>query len=209
MSNEDSLNGNKTNKNTSKKVSNTIGILIVFLFVTIISGFFIFGILINDKSEDYFEKEDQANSQKIYKSIMAVDEDNYPKTPEEVVKLYTDGYKLIYGGKIKDMSILPYIIEKQRIFFSEQLLRDNPFEQQQINILESIDFLSENTMKIINITINPTIYDDKDKNKAYVRVLKEDNTFVPYYYVYYLEKGVDKKWRITGWYNADENFNII
>lgn len=193
----------------SKKGTNTIGILFIVLIVCIIGAFFIASSKEGTETAGYFNKEDKIVADELYEKVMTINEDSYPQTPEEVVTLYTEGYKLLYGNKIKDLTIVPNILEKQRILLSNEIISKNSFEEQEKNVLSSIENLKKNKVYITNISVKPVTYDNKDNNKAYIRVETNDNLFQTYYYLYYLQRGKDGKWRITGWYNTDENYNII
>ena len=126
-----------------------------------------------------------------------------------MVTLYTEGYKLLYGDKIKDTSIVPNILEKQRILLSDEILTNNPIEEQEKNVLSSMENIKNNKVRLTSVDVKPVMYDPADSNVAYVKVDKKDNLFQTYYYLYYLERQPDEKWKITGWYNTDENYNII
>lgn len=195
----------------TKKGNNIIGILFIVLVVCILVGFFVIS-MINNRDTDtvgYFNKDDKIISEGIYEKVMSINEENYPITPEEVVTLYTEGYKLLYGDKIKDTSIVPNILEKQRILLSDEILGNNPIEEQEQNVLSSMENIKSNKVRLTSVDIKPAMYDPKDSNIAYVKVDTKDNLFQTYYYLYYLERQQDEKWKITGWYNTDENYNII
>ncbi|MBS5794792.1 MAG: DUF6715 family protein [Lachnospirales bacterium] len=207
-------NKNNTNrkyddsKKSSKKGNNIIGILFIILVIFIIIGFFSISMVKTGDTSGYFNKEDKSIAQSIYDKIIAITEENYPKTPEEVVSIYTESYKLLYGDKIKDLSIVPNIIEKQRILLSDNLVANNALDEQINTVLANIENLKSNKIKVTSINIKSTDYDQNDNTLAYVKVTKEDSAFQTYYYVYYLKLEGDK-WKITGWYNTDENFNIV
>ena len=193
----------------TKKGNNIIGILFIVLVVCILVGFFVISMIKNRDTAGYFNKDDKIAAEAIYEKVMSISEENYPITPEEVVTLYTEGYKLLYGDKIKDTSIVPNILEKQRILLSDEILTNNPIEEQEKNVLSSMENIKNNKVRLTSIEIKPVMYDPSDSNVAYVKVDKKDNLFQTYYYLYYLERQPDEKWKITGWYNTDENYNII
>ena len=193
----------------TKKGNNIIGILFIVLVVCILVGFFVISMINNRDTVGYFNKDDKIISEGIYEKVMSINEENYPITPEEVVTLYTEGYKLLYGDKIKDTSIVPNILEKQRILLSDEILGNNPIEEQEQNVLSSMENIKSNKVRLTSVDIKPAMYDPKDSNIAYVKVDTKDNLFQTYYYLYYLERQQDEKWKITGWYNTDENYNII
>lgn len=193
----------------TKKGNNIIGILFIVLVVCILVGFFVISMIKNRDTAGYFNKDDKIAAEAIYEKVMSISEENYPITPEEVVTLYTEGYKLLYGDKIKDTSIVPNILEKQRILLSDEILTNNPIEEQEKNVLSSMENIKNNKVRLTSVEIKPVMYDPSDSNVAYVKVDKKDNLFQTYYYLYYLERQPDEKWKITGWYNTDENYNII
>nr|WP_317360142.1 DUF6715 family protein [uncultured Tyzzerella sp.] len=199
---------NKPENKKNNKGNNIIGILFIILISLIVLAFIGFSILKSGNTSGYFNKEDRVAAKAIYDKIISISEENYPQTPEDVVKVYTEGYKLLYGDKIKDLSIVPNIIEKQRLLFSEKLLDKNPLEEQINGVLASIQNLKNNKIKITSINVKPTTYDQRDNTLAYVKVDKKDSFFQTYYYIYHL-KLEEGKWKITGWYNTDENYNII
>ena len=205
-------NNTKRKSNDSNKISkqgnNIIGILFIILVIFIIIGFFSISMIKTGDTSGYFNKEDKAIAQSIYDKIISITEENYPKTPEEVVTLYTESYKLLYGDKIKDLSIVPNIIEKQRILLSDNLVANNALDEQINTVLDNIENLKINKIKVTSTNIKSTDYDQNDNTLAYVKVTKEDSAFQTYYYIYYLKLEGDK-WKITGWYNTDENFNIV
>ena len=193
----------------TKKGNNIIGILFIVLVVCILVGFFVISMIKNRDTAGYFNKDDKIAAEAIYEKVMSISEENYPITPEEVVTLYTEGYKLLYGDKIKDTSIVPNILEKQRILLSDEILTNNPIEEQEKNVLSSMENIKNNKVRLTSVDVKPVMYDPADSNVAYVKVDKKDNLFQTYYYLYYLERQPDEKWKITGWYNTDENYNII
>lgn len=193
----------------TKKGNNIIGILFIVLVVCILVGFFVISMIKNKDTAGYFNKNDNVVAESIYEKVMGISEENYPITPEEVVTLYTEAYKLLYGDKIKDTSIVPNILEKQRILLSDEILTNNPIEEQEKNVLSSMENIKNNKVRLTSVDVKPVMYDPGDSNVAYVKVDKKDNLFQTYYYLYYLERQPDEKWKITGWYNTDENYNII
>lgn len=205
-----------SNKNsTNKVIALLLGILGISLVIALVAI-----TVVQKNSSSYFIQDTAISTEKIYNNLLDLTEDNYPQSPEEVVNLYTESYKLVYGNRIKTEyidTVLPTILEKQRLLFSEQLINDNPIESQITSVKEIIDFLSKNKLKIISIETLPVIYDHENPNIAHVNVKIQDNSikeknetsFTTYYYKYYLELGINGKWHITGFYPTNEKFNLI
>lgn len=210
-------------KKTKKKNNDKIGKIFISLLVAL-GIFFIIGLVFlsfmqKDDVSSYFTKDSVNSSEKIYNSLINLTEDNYPESPEKVVELYTESYKLLYGDRIKKEHInnlVPTILEKQRILFSDKLIIDNPIEEQTLNVKNNINFFQNEGLKIVFVELKPVIYNQEDPQKAYVNVVFQDNSKPSndvnshnYYYKYYLSKDRNGKWRITGFYPTDSEFNLI
>lgn len=203
-------------KNKSSKI---FILTIVFLGIFLIFGLVFLSFMQKNEISSYFTKDSAKHSEKIYNTLIELSEDKYPETPEKVVELYTESYKLLYGARIKKEHIntlVPIILEKQRILFSNELIANNPFEQQSLNIQKNIKFFEDENLKIVSVELKPVIYDQQDSKKAYINVVFQDNSKPSnsqasqnYNYKYYLKKDRDGKWRITGFYPTDSEFNII
>ena len=192
----------------SKKGNNIIGTLFIILVVFILISIFSISSLKNEDVAKYFNTEDQAGSKILYNNLIEITEENYPTSPDDVVNLYTSGQKLLYGDRIKDTSIVYNILEKQRLLLSDELISTNPLDEQLNNVLDNMENIKENKVEITDIDLKQAIQDSKNNKKAYIKAVKTDNLFQKYYYIYYLELEGDK-WKITGWYNTDENYNIL
>lgn len=229
INNKGTVVKNKTNKKTSnnknvnnpKKSNNNVSKIITILIIILIIGlsiiFSFLALLPKNPNSKYFNKESLSSSEKIYSEILDLTEENYPETPEEVVYLYTESYKLLYGQKIKPKyidTLLPIILQKQRLLLSEQLINDNTIENQTTKVKESMNILSKNKVKITMIQCNPVIYDQDNPDIAYINVIMQDNSVASdetgkYYFKYYLKRNSTGKWKITGYYPTDKEFNLI
>lgn len=199
---------NKTKNKSTKKSNNVIGTLIIVLTGLIIVCIVGYGVIQNKNIIKIFKKDDSIMSRKTYEQILEISDENYPKTPDEVMQIYADTYKLLYGNKIEDNIVIKPILKKQRVLFSKNLLDKNPFDKQLENIIKNMDNLKMQEVYMIGIHLKPVIYDSENANKAYIRVFNQDNYFKNYYYIYYLERDENSKWKITAWYNTDENYVI-
>lgn len=192
----------------SKKGNNLIAILFIVLIVGFVGIFLALYFFNSDDSSKYFNKDSAVASQNLYDNILSINEASYPQTPDEVSSYFADTLKLLYGNKIEDFSIVPTILTKQRILLSDELNKNNSLEQQQKDVLVSIKNLKDLKVYITTINLQPATYDPNDKNLAFVKVKNIDNLFQNYYYIYHL-KLQNGKWKIIGWYNTDENYNIL
>ncbi|MFI3231019.1 MAG: DUF6715 family protein [bacterium] len=204
------------NKKSNKNFNNIVCGLICIIIISILVGIFITG-QSQDDTTSYFNKTNATSSEAILDEILAITEENYPKTPEEVIETYIAGYKLLYGEKILDEKtneiinpdIVQIILSSQRCLLSEDLKDLNPLETQVQNVLANINSISDENARIIDNSYSPAIYSSYNSKLATVRVSHIGNGFTQYFQEYELEKDFEDKWRITRWYNTDENYNKL
>lgn len=207
----------KKSKN-SNSATKLIALLLLILGISLILGLVFVSLNQKESLSYYFTKETNNSSEKIYNNLLNLTEENYPDTPEKVVEIYTDSYKLLYGGRIKEEylnELIPIILEKQRILFSNELVNSNPVEQQIQFVKENVEFFQKEKLKIVSININPPIYDQNDNNLVYFNITMQDNSKPTethsqnYYFKYHLKKDSNNKWHIIGFYPTDSEFNKL
>ena len=87
----------------------------ILIIVGIIGLFFISSKKGADVLYGDFNANKKAEAQKLYDDVMSLqDNENYPKTPEEVIQFYNKGYKLIYGDMVNNDDIILDILHQQR-----------------------------------------------------------------------------------------------
>lgn len=189
----------------TKKGNNIIGILVIILAVCVVIGMVLIGTKKDQTSlGKYFNNVDKVVGSELYESLLNLSEANYPNTPEEIVKIYTNGYRLLYGDKIKDLSIVNTILKQQRLLFSDEILSKNTLEQQEKEVLKNIENLKQQKNKIIGITIEKGKIGEDNEAKVVVNV--QDNILQEYTYTYLLKKDEQEKWKIFSFENIS-NFD--
>lgn len=203
-------------KDNTKSFNNLVGVLIGIIIISIVIGVLITGES-SDNSESYFNKTSATSSELILEELLQISEENYPKTPEEVIDTYITAYKLLYGEKILDEKtkeiinpdIVQIILSAQRYLLSDELKELNPLETQVQNVIFNISSIIDEDARIIDNSYSPAIYSSFNPKLATVRVSHIGNGFTQYFQEYELEKDFEDKWRITRWYNTDENYNKL
>lgn len=194
------------NKNKS---NNIIGSLVALIGVSLMAAVILIAFNRGSNIKSEFNKEKETTALNLYNSIMSIQEEkDYPKSPEEVMNIYNDGFLLLYGNMIKDEKTIPEIIHQQRKLLSNEILDLNAFEDQEKNLKETIEKFKEQNFYIVSIETKPVIY--IDAASCYIRVIQRGNNFIKFYWNYYLEKDeLTKLWKITGWEATDENFEAL
>lgn len=201
------IDGKNTKNQTIKSYK---GIIFGFIAIAIIA---LISTYSYNKSRKYlygdFNSDKKVEAEKYYKDIMALQtEEDYPKTPEEVIQLYNYGYKLIYGNMINNEELINNVVHQQRKLFTEELLQSAGSLEEQLERLKGfLDSLDEKGFYIIAIEQKPAIYDRSGGNTCYIRVSMTGNDFSEIYMNYYLLKDENGLWKIQAWKEADENFN--
>lgn len=137
-------------------------------------------------------------------------ENNYPPTPKEVVKFYSDINVMLYSGEYTDEEFVG-LAEQMRYLFDDELAANTPYEQYMTNLkteiaayrekglrvtsyatLSATDvfYFSENGFKWARTNVAYTLRQGKD-----IGLSKE--TFV-------LRKDPEGHWKIYGWAVTDD-----
>ena len=185
----------------NRKTKLIIGVLLAILGISISVSFIVISLVQNNKYADFFNPKTKKEAIILYDKLISISEEEYPKTPEEVISLYLDGYKLLYGDMILNQSVVSNVLVFQRKLLSEKILNNNTLEAQLEKIKKDLDFLTKNKFKITSIKIGEFILDKKDFNKGSFLVTKRGNDLEEYKYMYYLEKNNANQWKIYSWQN--------
>lgn len=191
-----------------KLANNIIAILVVLVGISAVIAVVVTSYSKKDTDAERFVKEKRSEALKIYNEVIAFNgDDDYPKTPDEVMTLYNKAYRLLYGDMIADETVIDELLHQQRKLYSDDFLSLNNYEEQLSNLKDSIKLLKDEKLSIINIEQKPSLYNAKNDNKSCtIRVTQKTNTFSDIYWNYYLEKDDNELWKIVGWNLTNEKF---
>lgn len=193
----------------SKKSTVVVSFLIIFIGISIIISMLYVSKLKMPAEDVYFNPKALSTARKSYKNITDLEEDTYPPSPDMVVKLYFDGYTLIYGNMLADDTLIPEILQKQRLLLSDELLALNSLEEQEQAVKNGLEILKEKNFYFTSTSVETTVYDKRKTDKGYVCVSQTGNDFSKYYWNYYVQQDDNGYWKITHWKLADEFFREI
>lgn len=181
-------------------MKNTKIILIIAACVLLICGGFYFSMQSDEPSEEQLTE--------VQKIVTKDLENDYPKTPREVVKLYNRIVDCYYGTEISDAEIKELALQ-MRGLLDEELLGTNSEEEYYNSVLEDVAYYEANKMYIVEANVCDTnevkyITDsDNGDSLAYVSAsyfMKEGEDFVRTYQNFVLRKDEDGKWKILTFY---------
>lgn len=188
------------------KNNTLIGILILLIGISVFVAIFIFSSKNTSPEANYFNPKKRAAAEKIFNEMKAVNEENYPQTPEEVVGYYLKGTRLLLGNMVKDESVIPQILRLQRLTYTQELANSTTLEQQEEQIKKDMESLFDKNICVVECQTLPIIFYENDISKGYVRVTLELNSGNKYYFKYYVKRDDNGFWRIEGFTNSNEKF---
>ncbi len=203
----------RTNKSTSgKKRGNNgaalkSGIVILFL-VALVVGYYYY--LSNRQ-----KKEESANTKvtAVQEVLSRNLEINYPPTPREVIRYYSDITKCFYNEELSDEE-LEQLADRARMLYDEELAEKNEWGRYIIDLKSDIAYYQENSIRISSYSLASSTDVDffSDGGFDFARiycayVLSSGRQKQTVEEVFLLRKDEDKHWRIYGW-DLAENVHV-
>lgn len=178
-------------------------IIVGLVCISLIIGYYVY--LSNRKNPDDTKTgDDRTEVEKIIEDSNL--EDNYPKTPRSVVKLYNQITASYYKEEYTDKQFLK-LGDLQRGLLDEELLSNNDRDVFFNNLRLEIKQYKDNKRTIESWTVSSTndvIYKVIDKREcAYVTssyFIKEGSSYKKTYQRYVLRKDEDEQWKILVFY---------
>ncbi len=193
----------------TKSSSKIIGVIIVILLVILIGGVTYLTYVMKADEARKLQNVNVMLADDLYNEVTSQDlVQDYPESPEDVMRFYDKTIYLLYNNKITDDNLLKMVLSKQRGLYDNELLELNPFEEQFSKLLISIDELNRQKVSIKSISHVSYEYDEKNPEVCMVNTVQylqgEENLFI----VFILRKDEDNKWRIVSRKSSDKNFDF-
>ena len=140
-------------------------------------------------------------NRKKFEMVMSYDlENDYPRTPEDVIRQYSEVYNVIYGNFIQNEELILELVRQQRRFFATSLLEANSLEEQFIELMQSLFYLSEIDFYYIGHRQEEAQYDQNLNSLVTIDVVHYSRIRENFRISYLLELDPDtKRWKIKGW----------
>lgn len=179
-------------------------IIAIACICVICAGFFFF-------SQD--NKEDEKNLTEIEKVIVKDLNNNYPKTPREVVKFYNRIVKCYYGSEEPTEKQLSKLVDQMICLMDEDLLLVNPRDVYYNSVVSDINQYKNQKKQLVSTDVCDTndvkyVTDDKNgqaekDNLAYVTAsyfINTDGKFAYTYQEFVLRQDTKGNWKILTFY---------
>lgn len=189
----------------SKKMRNVVVITILVGLAIV----YFYYLTINSKSTS--EKHNAEEVDEVEKLINKDFDESYPKTPREVVKMYSRIISTFYNENYNEDEKKLLAVQAQKLMDSE-LLEHNEYEEYYKNLCEDIEEYKQNKRKISSYQLDSSSDVEfktlKERKYAFVKCTyytkgKEGTAKVPEQYV--LRQDEDGRWKILFWKLVNED----
>lgn len=192
----------KTKKNTNVLKVTIIGIALACLIV----GYYSY---LNRRAHEQAEANPKVT--KVDEVLARNLENNYPPTPKEVVKYYSELTKCFYNeeysqGQMEEMA------DKARQLYDAQLLENNEWGSYIINLQAEIDEYKENEREISSYFVASSTDVDyfTQDGFEFARLLcsytlRQGGSYAKVNEIFLLRRDEDNHWKIFGWELAEED----
>ena len=153
-------------------------------------------------SEEVLAQHAAINLHELLNEVLAIDlEEDYPQTPEEVMRLFGDTFRLLYGWDRNDRYTISRVLEVQRGLYAQAMLDLNPFTQQLATLLALLDVQYEMGLQIIGISIgSPVFHRFSPDDRCVVTMIKFANSGQSFQYSHQLFRHPESgRWQIGSW----------
>lgn len=149
---------------------------------------------------------------RVQEVLMRNLESNYPPTPKEVIKYYSEITKCFYNEEYSDGE-LEQLADKAGQLYDEELTANNSWGEYIINLRAEIDNFKENKVTISTYIVSSSTDVEEFSEDGYdfarlhcIYTLKQGNAKQDVDEVFLLRKDENGHWKIFGW-DVAENVN--
>lgn len=178
-------------------------IIIVIILAALIGGYYFY---LSNKEKT--QKETQVST--VQDILLRNLETNYPPTPKEVVKYFSDISKCVYNESYTDEE-LQKLADKLLALYDDELVENNPREQYVKDLAKDIEDMRNNGYSIVTYTpsastdVQYDTIDGRECAKLYCTYsIKTGANYVSSRQVFMLRKDAAGHWKILGFEIADD-----
>lgn len=137
---------------------------------------------------------------------------NYPPTPKEVVRYYSDITRCFYNEEYSEEE-LKQLVDQTFMLYDDELLQENEYGPYLIDLTNEINYYKDNSIRIASYSVSASTDVDFFERDGYsfarlycTYTLVSGSRKQPVEEVYLLRKDENGHWRIYGW-DLAENVN--
>ena len=196
----------------SKKSSRVIDILIALsVIVIVVLAFTYFRLYSESFLTHGFNPDRVTEASQLYNEIISFNFiTDYPETPEEVMALYLKTVRLLYGDMLRNEEYIRNVVEVQRRFLCDDILRRNRLDDQLRVLQMKLEDLAEMGVVTIALEQRTPVFPTPERNVCTIRVTQFNAGARNTHLIYTLSSDNPAgRWRIIYWEVTDANFNPL
>lgn len=191
-----------------KRFKGMKGIIILAVLVALLIGYYYY--IANKIKPD---EEETVKTTRTQEMLLRDLENNYPPTPKEVVRLYSDIAQCFYGEEYSEEE-LRSLAEMFYQLFDEELAEANPFDLFYANLVNDISDYKEKNYVITAYSTSSSVAIENEKftkdgytcTRVYCYyTMRYGTTITTLSEVFVLRKDSSGFWRIYGWDTVEES----
>lgn len=183
--------------------ANIRGGAVIVLMIVVMLGYYYY---LSNKEKAQQEQNPELTV--VQEVLMRNLETNYPPSPKEVVKYYSEITKCFYNEEYSDAE-LEQLADKANQLYDDELLENNGWGEYIISLRAAIDEFKDNEITISTYLVSASTDVDKFPEDGYefarlhcIYTLKQGNYKQDVDQVFLLRKDEEGHWKIYGWDNA-------
>jgi len=185
-----------------KKKSSPLFLLIVFLGCVAIAAATVVALALRPPdSNEAIAEHGAINLYELLAQVRTINlDDNFPDTPEAVMRLYNNTFRLLYGWDRSDTYTISQILRFQRGLYSQALYDLNPFQQQLSNLLFARGVEYDMGIELVGLHQGPPVFNRFSPDRCTVYVIKFISNGQSFHYSYQLFQHPETgRWEIAMW----------
>ena len=184
-----------------KKQNNGAAIVTIAAGFIIIAGIIIGSMVYDGSRPKYFNNIKKPIAEKLYSMIINRDYDNdYPQTPEEVMVINNNIFRLVYGDMLLSAELLESVLTAQRRLYTDALLNQNTFDAQLDMLIETFEQFRSSGSFCVQVKMEPPVASSGDPNLVSIKITQLTNNLGDFHWLYYLERESETApYKISGW----------
>lgn len=188
-------------KKAEKKNANIIKIVIIgVVLAALIVGYYYY---LNQKEKKTAESNPKVT--KVDEVLSRNLENNYPPTPKEVIKYYSELTRCFYNEKYSQEQLIQ-LADKARELYDEKLLENNEREEYISSLQKEIEDYKKDERVIYSYSVSAStdVYEFSQDGYDWARLhciytLRKGSSYVNVNEVFLLRKDENGHWKIFGW----------
>lgn len=187
-----------------KKAQGMKGMIIMFVMLALILGYYAY---LSNRSTK--EKEEEVVISAVQEVLMRDMERNYPPTPKEVIKYYSELTQCFYNQELTEEELKALGIRAKEMY-DEELAANQPEESYFSDLQFDIDSFRERQLTIVSFSTSSStdVEEFTQDGRKWARLyciynLRQGSEMLSTQEVFLLRKDEEGHWKIYGWDLAD------